>query len=66
MKNTLPSNISQNAKPLLKWAGGKSQLLNEIHPLIPKKFGKYIEPFFGGGALYFSLKPEHAVIADLN
>lgn len=66
MRKILPKSIKQSTKPLLKWVGGKSQLLSEIHPLIPKKFGKYIEPFFGGGALYFSLLPEKAVIADLN
>jgi len=53
-------------KPLLKWVGGKAQLLSEILPLIPKSYGKYLEPFFGGGALYFSLKPVNAIIADLN
>lgn len=66
MKTTLEKSIHQDARPLLKWVGGKSQLLNDILPLIPKKYGKYIEPFFGGGALYFALKPEQAVIADLN
>lgn len=38
-------------KPLMKWAGGKSQLLKELFPRIPDYSGKYIEPFFGGGAL---------------
>lgn len=54
------------AKPILKWAGGKSQLLKELKPLVPKKFNQYIEPFFGGGALFFSMQPERAVIADTN
>lgn len=53
-------------KPLLKWAGGKTQLLGEIIPKIPKKYGRYIEPFFGGGALFFSLHPECGIIADIN
>ncbi len=53
-------------RPLLKWAGGKSQLLAEIIPKVPSKYGKYIEPFFGGGALFFSLNPEVGVIADVN
>lgn len=66
MRKALPTNVSPDAKPILKWVGGKSQLLTDILPLIPKKYGKYIEPFFGGGALYFSLKPETSVIADLN
>ena len=54
------------AKPILKWAGGKTQMLGELLPRVPKKYGKYIEPFFGGGALFFSLNPENAVIADSN
>lgn len=54
------------AKPLLKWAGGKTQLLGEIIPKIPKKYGRYIEPFFGGGAVFFATRPENAIIADIN
>lgn len=54
------------AKPILKWAGGKTQMLGELLPRVPKTYGKYIEPFFGGGALFFSLKPENAIIADSN
>ena len=53
------------AKPILKWAGGKTQMLGELMPRIPKTYGRYIEPFFGGGALFFSLKPENAIIAEL-
>lgn len=66
MKTLLATSVSQPAKPLLKWVGGKSQMLNDILPLIPSNFNKYIEPFFGGGALFFSMNPAHAVIADLN
>ena len=54
------------AKPILKWAGGKTQMLGELMPRVPKTYGRYIEPFFGGGALFFSLKPENAIIADSN
>lgn len=54
------------AKPILKWAGGKTQMLGEILPRVPKNYNRYIEPFFGGGALFFSLKPENAIIADSN
>ena len=54
------------AKPILKWAGGKTQMLGELIPRVPKTYGRYIEPFFGGGALFFSLKPENAIIADSN
>ncbi|MGN1383567.1 MAG: DNA adenine methylase, partial [Eubacterium sp.] len=53
-------------KPIMKWAGGKSQLLNELIPRVPEEYNRYIEPFFGGGALFFALEPENAVIADSN
>ncbi len=45
---------------------GKTQLLTEITPKIPKKYGRYIQPFFGGGALFFALKPSNGIIADSN
>ena len=41
-------------------------MLGELIPRVPKTYGRYIEPFFGGGALFFSLKPENAIIADSN
>jgi hypothetical protein len=56
----------QECRPLLKWAGGKTQLLGEIIPKMPKKYGRYIEPFFGGGALFFAVRPVGGVIADSN
>jgi DNA adenine methylase len=55
-----------DSRPLLKWAGGKTQLLSDIRPKVPKTYGRYIEPFFGGGALYFALQPNQSVIADSN
>ena len=42
-------------KPFLKWVGGKRQLLADIAPLVPEKFARYIEPFVGGGAVFFHL-----------
>lgn len=54
------------AQPFLKWAGGKTQLLNELVKRVPKEFGTYFEPFIGGGALYFAIAPKNAVIADIN
>ncbi len=53
-------------RPILKWAGGKTRLLGDILPKMPKKYGRYIEPFFGGGALFFSVRPERSIIADSN
>jgi DNA adenine methylase len=57
---------SEVPRPILKWAGGKSQMLEQLLPKVPENYGKYIEPFFGGGALFFALRPETAVIADSN
>lgn len=56
----------KNAKPLLKWAGGKTQLLKQLSLEIPHKYETYVEPFFGGGALFFFLQPSRAVISDSN
>jgi DNA adenine methylase len=58
--------ILPRPRPLLKWAGGKTQLLPELKHVAPRKYVKYIEPFFGGGALFFDLCPTNAVISDSN
>ena len=54
------------ATPVLKWAGGKTQLLPELTSRTPKEYNKYIEPFIGGGALFFRLNADKAIIADSN
>jgi DNA adenine methylase len=54
------------ARPCLKWAGGKTQLLPEIRSHLPPKFSRYFEPFVGGGAVFFDLSPERAHLNDLN
>ena len=53
-------------RPIIKWAGGKTQLLEQLVPLIPDDYGTYYEPFLGGGALFFAVQPHHAVINDYN
>lgn len=53
-------------KPYIKWVGGKRQLLNNIIDMIPIDYKTYIEPFFGGGALFFHLQPKKAIINDVN
>lgn len=56
-----------NLKPLVKWVGGKRQLLPQIHAALPAQgYSTYFEPFFGGGAVLWSLAPEKAVVNDLN
>lgn len=53
-------------RPFLKWVGGKRQLLPELIERVPSQFGTYFEPFLGGGALFFALAPDSAVLADKN
>jgi DNA adenine methylase len=52
--------------PILKWVGGKRQLISEIMPLIPKSYSTYVEPFVGGAAVLFELQPNKAIINDYN
>lgn len=62
----MPKNIL--VTPFLKWVGGKRQLLTEIQEQLPRQISRYryIEPFIGGGAVFFSLQPKHAIINDYN
>lgn len=59
---TKPSTL----KPFTKWTGGKRKLLPELLRLAPKNYNTYYEPFIGGGALFFELAPQEAVINDFN
>jgi DNA adenine methylase len=61
------TSVSSN-KPFLKWVGGKTQLLPEIHSRLPTSFSVYYEPFVGGGAVYFSLanRAHTAHLSDIN
>lgn len=52
-------------KTIIKWPGGKSHEVDEIKNIIPA-YDRYIEPFFGGGAVFFHLMPHHAVINDIS
>ena len=64
------------ARPFIKWVGGKTQLLDEVHKSLPRDFASrqhitYVEPFVGGGAVLFWILQaypniEHAVINDIN
>lgn len=58
-QNTLPH-------PFLKWAGGKRQLIPQMTKYFPKNYNTYIEPFIGGGAIFFHLLPENSIISDNN
>jgi len=67
--NTL---LTKKYQPFIKWVGGKRALLEQILPLLPKKFNNYYEPFIGGGAVFFELysngllKDRKIVISDIN
>lgn len=53
-------------KPLVKYRGGKAREIPAIMPHVPYVKGRYVEPFCGGGALYFYLAPRKAIINDIN
>lgn len=53
-------------KPMLKYRGGKTKEIPNIMYYVPQFYGRYIEPFVGGGALYFYLEPREAIINDIN
>jgi DNA adenine methylase len=66
-----PNTLTVLPRPFLKWAGGKTQLLQQYQPLFPSQFDNYYEPFLGGGAVFFYLFQEHlsgfkAVLSDVN
>ena len=53
-------------KPIVKWSGGKKDELKFILPHIPSEYSTYLEPFIGGGAVYFHLNPNKSVINDVH
>lgn len=52
--------------PVVKWVGGKRQLLSSLTPLLPDRFTTYCEPFLGGGAMLFWQQPKKAIVNDIN
>jgi len=57
---------SNHLKPLIKWSGGKSDEIKMFEKYFPEQFETYIEPFVGGGSVYFYLNPDKAVISDVH
>jgi DNA adenine methylase len=54
------------ARPFLKWVGGKRSILPDLLERMPKEYGRYYEPFLGGGALFFAVQPQKAFLSDIN
>ncbi len=52
--------------PVLKYRGGKSREIPRFLCHIPDDFHRYLEPFFGGGSVYFYLEPDRAILGDIN
>lgn len=66
IKDLMNIDILIPARPFVKWAGGKTQIINRLKELMPQQFNRYYEPFVGGGAFLFSIAPEHSTISDQN
>jgi len=58
--------LKEETYPIVKWVGGKRQLMFELLKNMPKSYNRYFEPFIGGGALFFELQPDNAYISDSN
>ena len=58
--------LQKETYPIVKWVGGKRQLMFELLKNMPKEYNRYFEPFIGGGALFFELQPDNAYISDMN
>lgn len=56
----------KSIKPIFRWAGSKRRLIPTLLSLSPKHFGRYIEPFFGSGCLFFAMSPKNAILGDIN
>lgn len=64
--NTYTSNETKHLKPLIKWSGGKSDEIKMFEKYFPEHYNIYIEPFVGGGSVYFYLNPINAIISDVH
>ncbi len=66
IKNKKQKKIVDVPRPFVKWAGGKRQIINRMDRFFPEEFDTYIEPFLGGGAIFFYLLPSKAILIDIN
>jgi len=60
------SNQQRHLKPLIKWSGGKGDEIKTFEKYFPREYDMYIEPFVGGGSVYFYLSPQKAVVNDVH
>lgn len=58
--------VSVPLRPVLRWAGSKRRLLPLLRARVPQHFARYVEPFCGSAALFFELRPQRALLADIN
>ncbi len=58
--------LKEETYPIVKWVGGKRQLMFDLQKNMPGDYNRYFEPFIGGGALFFYLQPDNAYISDMN
>lgn len=65
-KNSKNEPSTKQLKPLVKWSGGKSDEIKQFESYIPTEYETYLEPFIGGGSLFFNLSPKKAVISDVH
>lgn len=56
----------KTTSPFLKWPGGKRWFVANHADILPTGFNRYIEPFLGGGSVFFHLKPSRSILSDLN
>ena len=66
MRSSVITDAENPMRPVLKWAGGKTQLLDAISARMPTVYNDYYEPFIGGGSVLLFLRPEKAYINDTN
>ena len=58
--------MEKNNSPFLRWPGGKRWLSDRDSNLFPVRYNRYIEPFLGGGAIFFHIAPSKSILADIN
>lgn len=64
--SAIASASTKRLKPLIKWSGGKGDEIKQFEKYIPSDYDTYIEPFIGGGAVFFNLAPKKAIISDVH